>query len=74
MRDSSKVNVFCPISKKRVYEPFFFEGRTVNSKGHLAIRQKRLMELLMEEEREDFIFQQDGATPHSKTVSERYSA
>ena len=64
VRDSPKVNVFCAISKKCVYGPFFFEGTTVSSKAHLAMLQNWLMELLFEGERADFIFQQDGAPPY----------
>ena len=64
MRDSPKVNVFCAISKKCVYGPFFFEGTTVNSEAYLAMLQNWLLELLFEGERADFIFQQDGAPPH----------
>ena len=64
VRDSPKVNVFCAISKKCVYGPFFFEGTTVNSEACLAMLQNWLMKLLFEGERADFIFQQDGAPPH----------
>ena len=64
VRDSSKMNVFCAISRKCVYEPFFFEGTTVNSEAYLAMLQNWLMELLLEGERADFIFQQNGAPPH----------
>ena len=63
-RDSPKVNVFCTISKKCVYGPFFFEGTTVNSEAYLAMLQNCLVELLFEGERADFIFQKDGAPPH----------
>ena len=64
VRDSPKVDVFCAISKKCVYWPFFFEGTTVNSEAYLARLQNWLTELLFEGERADFIFQQDGAPPH----------
>ena len=72
VQDSPKVNVFCTISKKRVYEPFFFEGTTVNSKAYLAMLQNWLMELLFEGERADFIFQQDGAPPHRSLNVRQY--
>jgi len=39
VRDSPKVNVFCVISKKCMYGPFFFEGTTVNSEAYLAMLQ-----------------------------------
>ena len=43
VRDSPKVNMFCAISKKRVYEPFFYEGTTVSSKAYLDMLQNWLM-------------------------------
>ena len=52
--------MFCTISKKCVYEPFFFEGTTVNGEAYHAMLQSWLMELLFEGERAYFIFQQDG--------------
>ena len=62
VQDSPKVNMFCAISKKCEYVPFFFEGTTVNSEAYLAMLQNWLMKLLFEGERADFIiFQQDGA-------------
>ena len=60
VQDSPKVNVFCAIMKK----PFFFEGTTVNSEAYLAMLQNWLIELLFEGKQADFIFRQDGATPH----------
>ena len=41
VRDSPKVNVFCTISNKCVYEPFFFKGTTVNSEAYLCRRRRR---------------------------------
>lgn len=64
VRDSPKVNVFCAMSKKRVYGPFFFEEGTVNGEVYLIMLQNWLMEKLHEEESSDFIFQQDGAPLH----------
>ena len=64
VRDSPKVNVFCAMSKKRVYGAFFFEGATVNGEAYLAMLQNWLMDQLHEEESANFIFQQDGAPPH----------
>ena len=56
VRGSPKINVFCGISKKRVYGPFFFEGTTVNSETYLNMLQNSLMELLFDKEQADFIF------------------
>ena len=55
-RDSPKVNVFCAISKKRVYGPFFFEGTTVNSEANVDMLQNQLMELLFDGEQAHLIF------------------
>ena len=77
MRDSPKVNVFCAISKKCVYAPFFFEGATVNSEAYLAMLQNWLMELLFEGERALYFPTGWGTTSlefQCKTVSECYSA
>ena len=63
-RDSSTVAVFCAMSKKAVYGPFFFEGATVNGETYLDMLEKWLMDNLSEEESDDFMFQQDGAPPH----------
>ena len=56
VRDSPKVNVFCAISKKCVYGPFFFEETTVNSEAYLDMLQNWLMELLFDGEQADLIF------------------
>ena len=64
VRDSPKVNVFCAISNKYAYGPFFFERTTINSEAYFAMLQNWLMELLFEGEQADFIFQQDGAPSH----------
>ena len=68
-RDSSKVNVFCAISKNHVHGAFFFEG---NATGDLYLQmlQNWLMDELFVNEREDFIYQQDGAPPHCAGLSQ----
>ena len=55
VQDSPKVNVFCTISKKRVYGSFFFKETTVNSEAYLDMLQNWLMELLFDGEQADFI-------------------
>lgn len=70
-RDSPKVNVFCAISKKKVYGPFFFEGN-VNGDVYLQMLQNWLIDQLIENEDESFIFQQDGAPPHWKLTVRAY--
>jgi len=61
--DLPKVNVFCAVSSCEVYGPFFFVETTVTSINYLDMLQLWLMPQL-EEDGEDFIFQQDGALPH----------
>ena len=58
-RDSSKVNVLCAISKNLVYDPFFFEGN-VTGDVYLQMLQNWLIDELIANEHEDFIYQQDG--------------
>ena len=61
-KDSPKVNVFCAISKNHVHGPFFFEGN-VTGAVYLHTLQNWLMDERIGNEREDFIYQQDGAPP-----------
>lgn len=62
-RDSPKVNVFCAISKKSVYGPFFFAENTVQGPAYLDMLEAWLFPQL-KEAMNGFIFQQDGAPPH----------
>ena len=61
VRDSPKINVFCAVSHMKVYGPFFFNGAT-----YLDMLQIWLMPQLNEQQ-DDFVFQQDGAPPHWHT-------
>jgi len=63
VRDSPKVNVFCAVSFCEVYGPFFFAEPTVTDINYLDMLQLWLMPQLQEDS-EEFIFQQDGAPPH----------
>ena len=72
VRDSPKVNVFYAISKKRVYEPFFFQGTTVNSEVYLDMLQNWLIKLLFDGEQADFIFQQNGVPLHWSLIVRQY--
>lgn len=67
-------HVFCAMSRKRVYGPFFFEEGTVNSEVYLAMLQDWLIEKLHEEESADFVFQQDGAPAHWSHNNRHHSA
>jgi hypothetical protein len=63
VRDSPKVTVFFAVSSCKVYRPFFFAEPTVTSINYLDILQLWLMPQL-QEDREHFISQQNGAPPH----------
>lgn len=63
-RDSPKLNVFCAISRRKVYGPFFFGEATVTGASYLDALQQWLFPQLEEGEPENFIWQQDGAPPH----------
>jgi hypothetical protein len=61
-RESPKVTVFCAVSRRRVFGPFFFAEKNVMGEVYLKMLQNWLTPQLAEEE--EFIFQQDGAPPH----------
>jgi hypothetical protein len=61
-RDSPKVNVFCAVSRRRVFGPFFLAEKSVTGEVYLKMLQNWSVPQLAEEE--EFIFQQDGAPPH----------
>jgi hypothetical protein len=60
---SPEVNVFCAISKEKVYGPFFFVENTVKGNSYLDMLTLWLLPQLQEDSN-DFIFQQDGVPPH----------
>ena len=68
-RDSTKVNVFCAISKNNVHGPFFFEGN-VTGDVYLQMLQNWLVDELTAHKHEDFIYQQVGAPPHCAGLSQ----
>ena len=70
-RDSPKINVFCAISRKKVYGPFFFEENTVTGNTYLNMLQTWLFPQLQVDS-DEFVFQQDGAPPHWKLEVRRY--
>ena len=70
-RDSAKVNVFCAILKNHVHGPFFFEGN-VTGDVYLQMLQNWLIDELIANEHEDFIYQLDGAPPHWKLTVRAY--
>jgi hypothetical protein len=63
VQDSQTVNVFCAISDKKVYRPFFFAESTVTGTSYLDMMQQWLMPQ-DEDDSDDFIYQQDGTLSH----------
>jgi hypothetical protein len=61
VRDSPKVNVFCSMSCKKLYGPFFFQEKSLTGASYLNILINWLMPQLHED---NFIFKQDEAPPH----------
>ncbi|GFT62607.1 RNA-dependent RNA polymerase 1 [Nephila pilipes] len=66
-RDSAKVNVFCAISSRKLYSPFFFCEGSVTSNVYLYTLEVWLMSQLATDSL-DYIFQQDGAPTHWGTA------
>ncbi|GBL88023.1 hypothetical protein AVEN_133691-1 [Araneus ventricosus] len=64
--DSAKVNVFCEISSRKLYGPFFFRERSVTSNIYLDMLEVWLMPQL-DSDSTDYIFQQDEAPPNWST-------
>lgn len=62
-RDSLKVNVFCTISKTKVYRSFFFIEKTVDGSIYLDMSQLRSFPQLAENSM-NFVYQQEGAPPY----------
>jgi hypothetical protein len=57
------MKVFCAVSSCKVYGPFFFAELTVTGINYLDMLQLCLVPQLQEDS-EDFIFQQHGAPPY----------
>ncbi|KAJ4442050.1 hypothetical protein ANN_11916 [Periplaneta americana] len=71
-RDSSKVNVFCALSQRKLYGPFFFIEATVTGHSYLDMLEQWLMPQLRQDFDDNFIFQQDGAPPHFHNAVRAY--
>ena len=63
-RASPKINVFCAMSIRKAYGPFFFREDTVTGTSYLEMLQTWLFPRLQEDEPEEFIMQQVRASPH----------
>ena len=61
--DSPKGNVFCAVSRTKVYAPFFPHENTVPEVTYLDMVSEWLLPQL-QQDNEHFIFIQDGAPPH----------
>ena len=62
-RDSPKVNMFCALSRRCVFGPFFFVEDSVTEKVYLDMLENWLMPQVTDEEVQGYIYQQDGAPP-----------
>ncbi|KAJ4434116.1 hypothetical protein ANN_16436, partial [Periplaneta americana] len=71
-RDSPKVNVFCALSQRKLYGPFFFIEATVTGHSYLDILEQWLVPQSRQDLDDDFIFQQDGAPPHFHNAVRAY--
>lgn len=60
---SSKLNIFCAVSKSKVYGQILFAETTVTGILYLDMLYQWLFSQL-EEDLENLVFQQDGASPH----------
>jgi hypothetical protein len=58
-RDSPKLIVFCAISHRKIYGPFFFAEATVTGVNYLDMLEQWLLPQL-ERDTVDFIFQHDA--------------
>src|SRR5215469_2188886 len=65
-RDSPKVTVWCALANNRIYGPYFFDEKTVNSASYLNMLQTFFVPQLQQirGHLRRIIFQQDGAPPH----------
>jgi hypothetical protein len=62
-RNSLKVNVFCAMSKAKIYGPFFLAEKTIGEFYYLDMLQSWLFPQL-EQDEANIILQLDGAPPH----------
>lgn len=62
--ESPKLNMFCAISKRCMFAPFFFVDNSATGTVYQDMLENLLMPQLEDEEEEEFISQQDGAPPH----------
>jgi hypothetical protein len=63
--------MFCVISSRKVYEPFFFTEKSVSGFAYLDMLQLWLLPQLQEDS-DNLILQQDGAPPHFRLKVRRH--
>ena len=73
VRDSPWKNVFCAISCRKVYGPFFFLERTIYGNIFLRMLQQWPMPQVQEDYGNQFILQLDGAPPHFNNVDREFT-
>ena len=71
-RVSPKVNVWCGISRYKLYGPFVFVEETVRSGPYLDMLQHFFIPQLQQDNSMNIVFQQDGAPSHWVTVVRDY--
>jgi hypothetical protein len=71
--DSPKVNMFCSLSKERLYGPFLLMETTITGIVYLDMLREFLIPQLDEDDQEERInFQQDGSPPHYLAAVREY--
>jgi Helix-turn-helix domain (DUF4817) len=69
-RDAPKINVWCGVSKTKIYGPFFFQEKTVNGNNYTDMLEHFLYPQLEQEGIiNEVYFQQDGAPPHFSAIA-----
>ncbi len=60
--------VFCGISAKKIYGPYYFEGNVDSKKYHHMLENWFWKKHLDTENYRKYYFQQDGAIPHTSNL------
>lgn len=69
-RDTPKVNVWCAVSKEKIYGPFFFAEKTISGTVYTDMLEIFFYPQLEQENILNVIyFQQDGAPPHFSLIA-----
>lgn len=70
-RDSPKVNVWCAVSREKLYGPFFFAENTVRGNNYTDMLENFFYPQLEQDGilNQNVYFQQDGAPPHYSNIA-----